>query len=95
VRIDIPAQLLAWRARSAAAGRLPRGYSLLFPLAGWVLAARGRFAFAARWARRVQRVVPAAWLRGKWNPWTRPGRALPVLSDETFREWTERTGKRR
>ncbi|MHB8838474.1 MAG: lactate utilization protein B, partial [Gemmatimonadaceae bacterium] len=93
VRIDIPAQLLAWRARTAAAGRLPRGYAFIFPVLGWVLATLGRFEFATRWARRMQHLLPASWLSGRWNPWTRPGRALPVLTDESFREWTRREGR--
>ncbi len=93
VRIDIPAQLLAWRARAAAAGRLPRGYAIIFPMLGWVLATLGRFQFAARWTRRMQHLLPASWLSGKWNPWTRPGRALPVLTDESFREWARREGR--
>ena len=93
VRIDIPAQLLAWRARSAAAGTLPPGYSTIFPLLGRVLSRLSRFERAARWARRVQRPIPASWLSGRWNPWTRPGRALPVIADESFREWARREEK--
>ncbi len=93
VRIDIPAQLLAWRARSAAAGRLPRGYASIFPLLGRVLSKLDRYEFAARMARRFQKVIPASWLSGRWNPWTRPGRALPVIADESFREWARRAGR--
>jgi L-lactate dehydrogenase complex protein LldF len=93
VRIDIPAQLLAWRARGAAGGRLPRGYGVVFAVLRRVLGAPATFALAARWARRIQRVVPASWLSGRWNPWTRPGRALPVLADESFREWARRERK--
>jgi hypothetical protein len=94
VRIDIPAQLLAWRARSAAAGALPTGYSTIFPLLGWILSRFDRFERAARWARRVQKLIPKSWLSGRWNPWTRPGRALPVIADESFREWARREEKR-
>lgn len=93
VKIDIPAQLLAWRERSARAGTLPRGYAVLFPLAGRVLASLSRFERAARWARRLQRWLPASWLSGRRNPWTRPGRALPVLADESFREWARNKGR--
>ena len=93
VRIDIPAQLLAWRARAGAARKLPRGYALVFGVLGRVLAGRARFAFAARWARRVQRWLPASWIAWRRNPWTRPGRALPVIADESFREWARREGK--
>ncbi len=95
VRIDIPAQLLAWRARAAAAHRLPRGYRVLMPVIGWILASRRRYSLAARLARQVQRVLPAAWLTGRWNPWSRPGRALPVFADESFREWARRGKERR
>ena len=90
VKIDIPAQLLAWRARTAEAGKLPRGYSVIFPLLGRVLAKLGRYERAARWARRLQRVLPASFVGRMASPWTRPGRALPVIADETFREWARR-----
>jgi L-lactate dehydrogenase complex protein LldF len=93
VRIDIPAQLLAWRARAAAAKRLPRGYALLFPMLGWVLASLNRYERLARWGRRIQRLLPPSWISGRWNPWTRPGRALPLLADESFREWAQREGR--
>jgi L-lactate dehydrogenase complex protein LldF len=93
VRIDIPAQLLAWRARSARAGTLPRGYAAIFALLGRVLARLGRYERAARWARRAQRLLPASWFGGRWNPWTRAGRALPVLADESFLEWARREGR--
>jgi L-lactate dehydrogenase complex protein LldF len=90
VRIDIPAQLLAWRARSATRGALPRGYRIIFAVLGRVLATLDRYERTARWARRAQRLLPAAWLSPHANPWTRPGRTLPVLADETFREWARR-----
>lgn len=93
VRIDIPAQLLAWRARSAEAGTLPRGYRPVFKCLGWVLGRLSRFEHAARLARRLQRLVPSAWISGRLNPWTRPGRALPVIADESFREWARREGR--
>jgi L-lactate dehydrogenase complex protein LldF len=94
VKIDIPAQLLAWRARTADAGKLPRGYSVIFPFLGRVLAKLGRYEMAARWARRFQRLLPASLIARVASPWTRPGRALPVIADETFREWARREGKR-
>jgi len=94
VKIDIPAQLLAWRARTAAVGKLPRGYSLSFSLLGWVLARLGRYERSARWARRFQHILPASLIDRLASAWTRPGRALPVMADETFREWARREGKR-
>ena len=93
VRIDIPAQLLAWRARVAAAGALPNGYAAIFSRLGRILADRARFEMAGRWARRVLRFVPATLLAGRWNPWTHAGRKLPVAPAESFREWARREGR--
>jgi L-lactate dehydrogenase complex protein LldF len=93
VKIDIPAQLLAWRARAAVAGYAPRGYVSLFRLLGWFLSRLDRFEWGARVARRLQRWLPAALFESPRNPWTRPGRALPVLADESFREWARREGR--
>ena len=89
VRIDLPAQLLEWRRRSAAAGRAPRGYAALFAVLGRVLANSTLYGIAARLGRIGQRLLPA----GARNPWTRPGRALPVIADESFREWAKREGR--
>lgn len=93
VRIDIPAQLLAWRARSAAHGAQPRGYAVIFAVLGRVLATLPRYERAARWARRLQRLLPTSWLASRANPWTRPGRTLPVIAEESFREWARRDGR--
>jgi len=93
VRINIPEQLLTWRERAAAAGHAPRGYGVLFPVLGWFLSRLDRFEWGARIARRLQRWLPAALLGGRANPWTRPGRALPVLADESFRDWARREGR--
>lgn len=93
VKIDIPAQLLALRARSAAAGKLPRGYALMFSALGRMLARRQSYECAARWIRRILRLLPASWVAGAHNPWTRPGRTLPILADESFREWARREGR--
>ncbi len=88
VRIDIPAQLLAWRARVPAK-------PALFARLGRLLADRTRFERVGRWARRVVRLVPTQWFGGRWNAWTRPGRALPVVPAESFRDWARRTGRRK
>jgi L-lactate dehydrogenase complex protein LldF len=93
VRIDIPGQLLAWRARIGAAGVLPRGYSGIFARLGRALADRARFEQAGRWLRRTLRFVPARILAGHWNPWTRAGRDLPKVAVESFREWARREGR--
>ncbi len=93
VRIDIPAQLLAWRGRIAAAGTLPEGYAAIFSRLGRILGDRARFELVGRWARRALRWLPAALLAGRWNPWTRAGRALPAVPSESFREWARREGR--
>ena len=93
VRIDIPAQLLAWRGRSAEAGALPLGYTSIFARLGLILADRSRFDRAGRWARRALRLLPQALLAGRWNPWTRAGRELPLAPPESFREWARREGR--
>jgi L-lactate dehydrogenase complex protein LldF len=93
VRIDIPEQLLAWRARIAVAGALPKGYAAIFSRLGKILANRARFELAGRWARRALRFVPTTMLTGRWNPWTRPGRQLPPAPAESFREWARREGR--
>ena len=93
VRIDIPEQLLAWRARIAAAGALPKGYAAIFSRLGRILADRARFEMAGRWARRARRFIPASLLAGRWNPWTRAGRELPPAPAESFREWARREGR--
>ena len=93
VRIDIPAQLLAWRERIAAAGGLPKRYATIFSRLGRVLADRAGFDRAGRWARRALRWLPAGLLAGQWNPWTRAGRELPTAPVESFREWARREGR--
>lgn len=92
VRIDIPAQLLAWRGRIARADKLPVTYRLGMRTLGRALGDPARFARAGRRLRWALRVIP--WLLGgRWNPWTRAGRALPTPPAESFREWARRTGR--
>jgi len=93
VKIDIPAQLVTWRERSAAAGMLPAGYATLFKRLGPLLASRTRFNRAGAWARRLLPVLRALSFLRRLNPWTRPGRDLPVAPAESFREWAKRTGR--
>ena len=99
VRIDIPAQLLAWRGRSAAAGAQPSGYATIFRRLGRVLSNPMRFARAGRFARatlrtlRTLRFIPGTNLARRWNPWTRAGRDMPIAPVESFREWAKRTGR--
>ena len=92
VRIDIPAQLLAWRGRVARAGKLPASYRSGMRYLGGTFGNAERFARAGRRLRWALRALP--WLlRGRWNPWARVGRALPVAPAESFREWARRTGR--
>jgi L-lactate dehydrogenase complex protein LldF len=99
VRIDIPAQLLAWRARVGAEEALPRGYATIFRQLGSLLSNPNRFARTGKFARmtlrtlRTLRLVPGAALVHRWNPWTRAGRDLPRAPRESFREWARRTGR--
>ena len=99
VRIDIPAQLLAWRARSATANALPTGYAALFRQLGHVLSNPVRFARAGWLARttlrtlRTLRFIPGATRAARWNSWTRAGRDMPIAPRESFREWAKRTGR--
>jgi L-lactate dehydrogenase complex protein LldF len=94
VRIDIPAQLLAWRGRIVRAGKLPTGYGFVMRRLGHILANPDHFARAGRRLRQVLRLVPRVLIGGRWNPWTRPGRDLPVPPRESFREWAQRVGRR-
>ena len=96
VKIDIPAQLVTWRERSAAANALPNGYASLFARLGRVLADRAAFDRSGRWARRALRVARAVGVERfirRFTPWTRAGRALPVAPAQSFREWAQRNGR--
>jgi len=95
VRIDIPAQLLAWRGRIARARKLPRGYRPGMRWLGIVLANPRRFARTGRRLRWLLGSLPGFLKRGGWNRWTRPGRSLPDAPPESFREWARRTGRMR
>ena len=99
VRIDIPAQLVTWRERTAAAGALPVGYATLFARLGPILANRASFdrwgrvaRFALRSLRALRFILPTP-LVARLNPWTRAGRDLPIAPKESFREWAKRTGR--
>ena len=100
VKIDIPRQLLTWRERSAAADALPKGYATIFRQLGRILAKPIRFARNGRLSRfalrtlRALRFMPGAGIANRWNPWTRPGRDMPIAPHETFQEWATRTGRR-
>lgn len=90
VRIDIPAQLLAWRRRIARTGKLSATYHIGMRRLARALSDPARFARAGRRFRWALRTIP--WLlHGHWNPWTRVGRSLPASPEESFREWARRT----
>jgi L-lactate dehydrogenase complex protein LldF len=98
VRIDIPGQLLAWRQqigprKSEPGASKAANKSDLWQDLGKLLADPARFARAGMLARTALRMIPTRWLSGRWNPWTRAGRALPDLPSESFRDWAKRTGK--
>lgn len=96
VRIDIPAQLLAWRERLVDAELAPSGYSAIMHRLGRVLSNPATFARVGRWSRRLARTVqPLLRIRlfARFNPWTRAGRSLPPIPRESFREWAKRTGR--
>lgn len=86
VRIDIPGQLLRWRARIAAAGRLPSEYRLAIAPLRRALSDPRRFARTGRWVRRLVQVIPGWMMGGRWNPWTRSGRTMPAMPDHSFRD---------
>jgi L-lactate dehydrogenase complex protein LldF len=97
VRIDLPGQLLAWRQQIGPDKFAPTGKQSgrdhLWVDLGQLLANPARFARAGSIARRILRLIPTRWLSGRWNPWTRPGRAFPEAPKESFREWAKRAGK--
>jgi L-lactate dehydrogenase complex protein LldF len=84
VRIDLPKQLLAWRAELSSQG--PGGALRRVGLGAARFAfERPRvYALLGALARRVARMLPERWLAGRWNPWTR-GRALPPAPPHSFR----------
>jgi L-lactate dehydrogenase complex protein LldF len=93
VKIDLPAQLLAWRARVAAAGKLPWSYRQLFPRLGRILSDPDRFRRALPRFRRLVRWLGKVPGVRRLNPWTRVGRELPVVPPESFRETVRREGR--
>jgi L-lactate dehydrogenase complex protein LldF len=92
VRIDIPSQLLGWRRRIAEAGVRGTRYRFGIKRLGRILADTRRFASAGRQLRWALRTIPRI-LAGRWNPWMRGGRALPVPPAESFREWARKNGR--
>ncbi len=93
VKIDIPSQLLAWRQRVVAAGAVPRRRRFALRWLGRLLADRTRFDRFGRRLRGAMGRLPRFVIAGRWNRWTRAGRALPVIPAESFREWARREGR--
>jgi L-lactate dehydrogenase complex protein LldF len=86
VRIDIPAQLYAWRQVVARDGLIPRGRQRVLWIAGQVLSRPALYRVAARWTRRALRVLPRFVVYGRYNVWGR-ARELPDPPKRSFREW--------
>jgi L-lactate dehydrogenase complex protein LldF len=90
VRIDIHAQLYAWRQVVAREGLIARGRQGVLRIAAYVLSRPALYRAAARWTRRALRVLPRFVVYGRYNVWGR-ARELPELPKRSFREWYVRT----
>ena len=94
VRIDLPKQLLAWRAELLGHERGAAGFARRAGLrAARIAFERPRlYAALGALARFAARTLPERWLAGRWNPWTR-GRALPPAPPTSFRALWARRGR--
>ena len=86
VKIDIDAQLYAWRQEVTAAGLAPRAKGLAMRAAGSVLARPSMFARLGRTARWALRRLPRAVTYASPNVWAQT-RDLPDPPERTFHEW--------
>lgn len=85
VKIPLADQLVAQRAHAFDAGTLPRTkHSALLALRTLVRHPR-LFALAGKGMRKLVPILPAT-LRES-NPYSRPGRALPPMPAQSFRDW--------
>ena len=89
VKIDLPRQLYRWRQLAVASGQVSWGKRIGMRVLGAILARQARYELAGRLARLVLRLVPGLASNRSVTPWTR-GRELPVMPDESFREWYRR-----
>ena len=86
VKIDIDAQLYAWRQEVTAAGLAPRVKSAAMRVGGAVLGRPGLFARLGKTARWALRRLPRSVTHAAPNVWAQ-ARDLPAPPAQTFREW--------
>ncbi len=89
VKIDIPRLLYRWRQRAVAGGHLSWQKRVGMRVLGATLARAGRYERTGRLLRRLFRWAPRMLGSPRLNPWSR-SRELPVLPEESFREWHRR-----
>ena len=86
VKIDLDAQLYAWRQEVTAAGLAPRAKGAATRVAAAVLSRPSLFARLGRTARWALRRLPRAVTQANANVWAR-ARDLPEPPAETFHDW--------
>ena len=86
VKIDIDAQLYAWRQEVTAAGLAPRAKRAAMKASGAALGRPGLFARLGRTARWALRRLPRAVTHARPNVWAQ-ARDLPEPPPRSFREW--------
>lgn len=86
VKIDLDAQLLAWRQRVTQAGLGPRGKRLAMQASVHLFDRPGLFRMLGGVARRGMRLLPSALTRRMSGPWGR-ARDLPPAPPQSFRAW--------
>ncbi len=86
VKIDIDAQLYAWRQEVTAAGLAPRAKGAAMRAVGSVLGRPSLFARLGRTARWALRRLPRALIHASPNVWAQM-RDLPDLPTKTFHDW--------
>ena len=86
VKIDLDAQLYAWRQRVTAAGLAPRAKVAAMRAAGAALGRPSAFARLGRTARWALRRLPRALTHHRANVWAQ-SRDLPEPPARSFRQW--------
>ncbi|HVN38224.1 MAG TPA: lactate utilization protein B [Myxococcota bacterium] len=85
VRIDLPKQLLAWRGELLVHTPHAGARRTALRAARFAFEHARVYAALGALARLLARVLPERWLSGRWNAWTRGGRALPRIPRRSFR----------
>ncbi len=85
VKIDLPHQLLTWRAEIAESRLLPFSKRFSMKLAGWMMRSGRRYALAFRAVRFLGRVLPRFVLYSRLNPWGK-SREMPPFPKRAFRD---------